>query len=68
MDDITDEITDEKKKKFHYIFTETDDSVEIPKIIEIRDPYPGEPKWMRRRKGPAVIRYHKVKKDTHYER
>ena len=68
MDDITDEITDEKKKKFHYIFTETDDSVEIPKIIEIRDPYPGEPKWMRRRKGPAVIRYHKGKKDTLYER
>ena len=48
--------------------TETDDTVELPKIIEISDPYPGEPKWMRKWKNPAVIRYHKVKKDNQYER
>ena len=36
-------------------------------MIEIDNPYPGEPKWMRKRKGPAVLRYHKSKRDTHYE-
>ena len=29
------------KQKFHYIITETDDMVPLPKVIEIRDPYPG---------------------------
>ena len=42
--------------------------VPLPNLIEISDPYPGESKWMRKRKGPAVIRYHKVKKDNQFER
>ena len=56
------------KKKFHFIITETDEMIPLPKLIEISDPYPGEPKWMRKRKGPAVIRYHKVNRDNQYER
>ena len=55
------------KAKFHFIITENDDTVPLPKLIEINDPYPGKPKWMRRRKSPAVIRYHKSNKDKHYE-
>ena len=59
---------DENMRKFHFIMVETDDSIKLPKLIEIDDPFPGEPKWMRKRKGPAVIRYHKVNKDNDYER
>ena len=47
--------------------TDSDMQVPLPKIIEIRDPYPGEPRWMRKRNGPAVIRYHQAKKDNQYE-
>jgi hypothetical protein len=61
INDIDNSKHDLNKQKFHYIITETDDMVPLPKLIEIGDPYPGEPKWMRKRKGPAVIRYHKVK-------
>ena len=35
---------DMNKKKFHFIITETDEMVPLPKLIEISDPYPGEPK------------------------
>ena len=56
------------KNTFHYIITETDDMVEIPKLIEISDPYPGDSKYMRRLKGPAAIRYHKSNRDNDYER
>ena len=59
---------DTNKKKFHFIITEADEMVPLPKLIKISDLYPGEPKWMRKRKGPAVIRYHKVNRDKQYER
>ena len=41
---------DSNKNKFHYIITETDESVPLPNIIEILQPYPGEPRWMKKRK------------------
>ena len=46
---------------------EGDEVIKLPEVIEINNPYPGEPKWMRKRKGPAVIRYHKGNKDKDYE-
>ena len=46
---------------------EGDDAIKLPEVIEINNPYPGEPKVMRKRKGPAVIRYHKGNKDRDYE-
>ena len=55
------------KKKFHSIITETNEWVPLPDFIEISDPYPGEPKIMRKRKGPAVLRYHKGNKENRYE-
>ena len=67
LEDIENSNQSWNKKKFHYIITETDDTAPLPKLIEISDPYPGEPRWMRKRKGPAVIRYHKVSKDNQYE-
>jgi hypothetical protein len=68
MEEIENSKYDMNKKKFHFIITETDEMVPLPKLIEISDPYPGEPKWMRKRKGPAVIRYHKANRDNQYER
>ena len=69
IDDIgSNSSNDDSKKKFHFIITETDEMIELPKLIEIKDPFPGEPKWMRKRKGPAVIRYHKGNKENDYER
>ena len=62
--DIDNSDYDSNKNKFHYLITETDERVALPKIIEILEPYPGEPRWMRKRKGPAVIRYHKVNRDN----
>ena len=55
------------KKKVHSIITETNEWVPLPNFIEISDPYPGEPKIMRKRKGPAVLRYHKGNKENRYE-
>ena len=49
------------------IITETEDKVPLPTPIELNDPYPGEPKWMRKRKHPAVLRHHKIKKERDYE-
>ena len=46
---------------------EGDELIKLPEVVEINNPYPGEPKWMRKRKGPAVIRYHKGNKDKDYE-
>jgi hypothetical protein len=51
-DDLDNSKYDINKQKFHFIITETDERVPLPKLIEISDPYPGEPKWMRKRKGP----------------
>ena len=46
---------------------EGEKKIYLPEHIEIHDPYPGEPKWMRKRKHPAVLRYHKTKKESNYE-
>ena len=35
---------DTNKEKFHFLMTDSDMQVPLPKIIEIRDPYPGEPR------------------------
>ena len=53
--------------KFHFIITNSEDNVPLPKIIEIHDPYLGEPKWMRTRKHPAALRHHKIRKEEDYE-
>ena len=39
----------------------------LPKYILLKDPMPREPKLMRKRTKPAVLRYHKGSKDQQYE-
>ena len=70
IEDIEDLVTpnyDDKRRNFHFIMVEGDERIELPEVIEINNPYPGEPKYMRKRKGPAVIRYHKGNRDKDYE-
>ena len=37
----------------------------LPDYLKLRDVYPGEPPFMKKRKFPAVLRFHKFKIDTH---
>ena len=66
-DKVNDENDDDYEQKFHFIITNSEYKVPLPKIIEIHDPYPGEPKWMRKGKHPAVLRQHKIRKEGDYE-
>ena len=36
-------------------------------MIEIQDLSPGEPRYMKKRRQPAILRYHKSNKDNNYE-
>ena len=33
----------------------------LPQIFKIKEPYPGEPPFMKLRRSPAVLRFHKIK-------
>ena len=37
---------------------------EVPEMMELRDVYGGEPRFMKRRQMPAVLRFYKSNKDT----
>ena len=66
MQDIDDSIIEKKMEyfeKFNYIMTFENLELkgkELPKKIELKDLYPGEPKIMKRRTYPAALRYHKM--------
>ena len=50
-----------------YIITGDKIKVKLPKLLEICNPLPRETKFMRKRKKPAVLRYHKVNKENQFE-
>ena len=66
MESIDDSIKEKKIEyfdKFNYIMTfETLESQgkELPKKIELKNLFPGEPKIMKKRTYPAALRYHKL--------
>ena len=37
----------------------------LPEYLQLSDVFPGEPPFMKKRKFPAVLRFHKYKMDTH---
>ena len=39
-------------------------ATEVPEMMELRDVYGGEPRFMKRRQMPAVLRFYKSNKDT----
>ena len=63
------EFQKDKKKygselKFHYIITENGDIGDaLPNLTKLENPYPGEPKFIRKRRHPKALRFYKVKRD-----
>ena len=50
--------------KFHYLITETGEiGKALPKIMELKNPYPGEPRFLKKRSHPKSLRFYKVKRD-----
>ena len=58
--------------KFHKLMwgyeDEEKESLPLPPIIKIKDPMPGELPFMRKRRGPAVLRFRKQKQEVNREK
>ena len=55
--------------KFHYLITGTGElGKPLPNLMELKNPYPGEPRFLRKRRHPKSLRLYKVKKDLNPER
>ena len=53
--------------KFNYVMTyrkEYKNGQKLPEIIKLDDPYPGEPRFMKKRTFPAVLRFNKTNRDN----
>ena len=51
----------ERNEKFHYVITTSEKKPKLPEYIDIDNPFPGEPPFMRKRSKPVVLRFHKPK-------
>ena len=49
------------------MITGTEERFKLPEVIELQNPSTGELKYMRKRRKPAVLRYHKSSKDSQFE-
>ena len=55
---------DDKYVKLMSYQYEMESAPNLPIQFELKDPYPGEPVFMKLRHKPAVLRYHKVKQNN----
>ena len=72
-DETEDILTDDKdfNSKFNYIMTSENSGkrgTKLPDLLLLRNPYPGEAAFMKKRQQPAALRFHKFKKDNDYKR
>ena len=52
-------------EKFHYVMKASEGkAIPLPEYIALENPFPGEPPFMRKRKHPAVLRFHKPKQSV----
>ena len=52
-------------EKFHYVMKASKGkAMPLPEYIALENPFPGEPPFMRKRKHPAVLRFHKPKQSV----
>jgi hypothetical protein len=59
-----DKVKYDQELKFHYLITETGDMGKaLPNLMKLENAYPGEPKFLRKRKNPKSLRFYKVKRD-----
>ena len=59
-------IQDEEFNKWHHVMTYKNNGergLELPLLIKLKNPIPGESQMMRRRQQPACLRFHKVRED-----
>ena len=50
--------------KFHYLIKETGEMGKpLPNLMKLENAYPGEPKFLRKRRHPKSLRFYKVKQD-----
>ena len=50
--------------KFHYLITQTGEiGKALPNLMKLENAYPGEPKFLRKRRHPKSLRFYKVKRD-----
>ena len=66
-DEEEDDMT-ENESIMDYIVTDSSNYKKLPKYIQLQRTAPREPKIMRKRKKPAVLRYHKSNKDNQFEK
>ena len=59
---------DIQKRNLDFIATGNDILIRLPEFIRLQDPLPREPRMLRKRKKPAVLRFHKANKDNQYDR
>jgi hypothetical protein len=64
-DDDSDDDDDDPEERFHYVITSNTQAQKkrLPQVVELQWTYPKEPKYMRKRNYPAVLRFHKVNRD-----
>ena len=53
-----------KRKKCKTKSKQVKRATDVPELMELREPFSGEPKLMKRRQMPAVLRFYKNNKDT----
>ena len=76
ISDLEDEVEIDKtnvvckeSNKFDFIMTEQEEhNKPLEKIIRLENPNPGEPPFMKKRRSPAVLRFHKFKEDKEAEK
>ena len=67
-DGIESSLDEDRRMRMHMLVTDKPEGqVFLPELIELSNPFPGEAKCMKKRKVPAVLRYHKSNKDRYYE-
>ena len=57
--------------KFNYIMTYENNGKsgkKLPDLLSLRNPFPGEALFMKKRQQPAALRFHKFKRDNDYKR
>ena len=52
----------DENDKFNYVMKASGkDRIPLPEYIDLDDPFPGEPPFMKKRSFPAVLRFHQAK-------
>ena len=63
--DLTEELTYDDARKFHFIMTsKKNQSMPLPQSIELKTTYPSDPRYMVKRSFPAALRFHIVKMEN----